>query len=144
METAVRQQAIQAIADGRAGARDRFGKPIGPGSLVIMLQPDAGTVWTVEDAKPMLDPRAPVGAIELALTCRLQVRGIAGQGLNGLAVVGQLEPVKPESPALVREQQDQLTVREFDQHGAPITDLKPIEADRGEVSPASKPLVTEH
>ncbi len=114
VEAARRSSAAAAIADGRIQARDRYGKPITAGALVLMLPVDPGTVFVVEDVKPMLDPRAPVGAVELVVSCRLQVRTVAGQPANGLAVVGQLEAAKP---------------------AAPSPDLANIEGERGEQRP---------
>lgn len=62
-----RQQFLQAYAQGQAGARDRFGKILQPNDLVTW-RPDEDLVFTIVDIKPDLDPRAPVGGLQIVLT----------------------------------------------------------------------------
>ncbi len=68
---------------------DRFGQAIAPGDLVT-YSPGDPTVHVVTDVRPLLAPNAPPGAIQVTLTCTVNVLVQSGARTPGLTRIGYL------------------------------------------------------
>ena len=93
--------ALQNVAEGQFAARvhagelsliDRFGRKVRPGDLVTW-QVDIQTIWEIASVKPILDPKAPAGAIQVELRAAGNINALANQILDKLIIVGHHDPV---------------------------------------------------
>lgn len=75
-------QAIQS-GDPRVFPSDRFGAPVTPGSH-ILFRPTYDFVYEVLDVKPVLDPNAPPGMINLVLASETTITIPAGTPLMNM------------------------------------------------------------
>lgn len=63
----MRREFAGAVARGEARVLDRFSNILEAGSLVVWKTPE-DFVWLVKEVKPVLDPKAPPGVVEMTLT----------------------------------------------------------------------------
>lgn len=75
--------------------RDRFGAPIEVGSS-ILYRPEVDMVFQVTDAKPVLDPRAPTGLLQIVVQCQATLTVRAGLPFSRMIALGVTNP--PPSP----------------------------------------------
>lgn len=68
-------------------AKDRFGTPIVKGSNVL-YDPEIPLVFQVVDAKPILDPRAPTGSVQIVLVCQVPLTIPGGHPIGRLLSLG--------------------------------------------------------
>lgn len=91
--------------DERAFPADQFGLTVRPGTLVMHFpQTPAPPVCTVTDVQPVLDPRAPAGALRVRLVHDILVP--AGMPNPHLLVVGEAPEEKPAAAAPVEPEED--------------------------------------
>jgi len=81
--------ALTDAGDPQGLARDRFGVPIAKGDLVT-YRPGMDLVFEVVDVKPVLDPRAPVGAVVVLLAVSVPLNTMANQPIAEILVVGDI------------------------------------------------------
>jgi hypothetical protein len=99
---AARRQFAQQAEDGQITARDRFGRVIAPGALVLWTPPYP-LIYEVLNVTPLLDPRVPPGLVQIVLTATAPLNVAANQAQIGLVVVGRqrdghAEVSLPEGP----------------------------------------------
>lgn len=103
---AAMQQFGNAVARGEAAVLDRFGSLIKTGDLVIW-RPPHDLIFKVVDVKPVLDPRAQPGMIQMMFEVQVPVAGLAGLPNMGMILCGHssaddrhtdLHGVKPGTP----------------------------------------------
>lgn len=66
---------------------DRFGQPLSPGDLVV-YDPRSPVVYRVADIRPILDPKAPPGAMQVTLTASAFVSTAHGVPIGELLRIG--------------------------------------------------------
>jgi hypothetical protein len=77
------------LAEGRTGMVDRIGQAVEIEALVLFkIPPMFDLVWTIEDVKPSLDPRHPVGTLLVQASCSIPMMVPAGVRQMNLVRVG--------------------------------------------------------
>jgi hypothetical protein len=82
-----------AVNQGTLTPMDRFGAPIQDGQLLLYQEP-YGLVFRVASVKPVLDPRAPSGLVQVHLTAEFTVPAQVGRPLPMFLVVGTTQPAE--------------------------------------------------
>lgn len=102
----IRRQFVADVTAGHVQVIDRIAQPITIGALVI-YRPPHDFVYEVADIKPVLDPRAQPGLVELTLRCQVPVTFMANVPIMGMIRVGtqqapghaSLDPITPPEGA---------------------------------------------
>lgn len=81
------------ILRGVEGVKDRFGVPIGVGSVVLFRQDDI--LFEVTAVTPILDPRAPAGVVRVELIAKAALQVSITQPIQGLIALPMRASVDP-------------------------------------------------
>lgn len=101
MQTAQRRF-LQALSAGQVGAKDRFGRAVGPNMKVLFKLP-FDLIWDVASVAPMLDPRQPPGLLVVTLIGKCTYTMMANQPDVNMIVMGTVE----EQPKATRQGVDE-------------------------------------
>lgn len=82
------------LNEGKTGLVDRFGVQLTPGDLTL-YSPDWPLVFDVGNITPVMDPSQPVGALNMVLTCTVNVKFMSGVRAMTLIKCGR----RPEAGA---------------------------------------------
>ena len=75
------------FAAGKVPVKDRFGRPVTEGSLIVW-HPPQDLVYQVEKVEPILDPNQPPGYVRVTVTLQAPVTWPAGQSAPDIIAVG--------------------------------------------------------
>lgn len=84
------QRAQAKVQSGVIPPRDRFGNAIQPGDLVV-YHPPVDLVFQVKDVKPVMDPRAPQGLVNVVLVVEVPVGVNVSQVTGNFIRVGRIQ-----------------------------------------------------
>lgn len=85
----VRRTFAAGVATGEITGLDRFGHRLTMGSLALFRPPN-DLVFEVTEVKPILDPRAPVGLVQLTLVAKCPVTMKVNEPAGNIVRVGEV------------------------------------------------------
>lgn len=105
------QSFAQAVSNGEAPPRDRFGVAVTPGTR-LLYRPNVDMIFDVVDVRPVLDPRMGPGFVTIILQASAPITCRVDQPLVSMIVVGMMPvegaetPVDPPAAPVVDEPAD--------------------------------------